>query len=178
MVMSALKWRCGGRDHAQHLVGGGLIHHSDVGSRSTPRFPSLAGIAASIGSVDGTYHNALTETTIGLFKTEAVLPAIHERIRTELFENSLWATPWAANESVYHRGAKPLSPASQCVEPTLWSHRTQLYPVACTAMFSTKGSTSLRFGFLQRVPRHKRLLEFQKRCGRLGRPERRCHRLC
>ena len=34
--------------------------------------PSLEGIAASIGSVGDAYDNALAETTIGLFKTEAV----------------------------------------------------------------------------------------------------------
>lgn len=32
----------------------------------------MEGIAASIGSVGDAYDNALTETTIGLFKTEAV----------------------------------------------------------------------------------------------------------
>jgi putative transposase len=32
----------------------------------------LEGIAASIGSVGDAYDNALAETTIGLFKTEAV----------------------------------------------------------------------------------------------------------
>jgi hypothetical protein len=71
-----------------------LIHHGDVGSRpyTSISFAGtlvLAGIAASIGSVADTHHSALAETTIGLFKPEAVLPAIHERIRTDLLENSL-----------------------------------------------------------------------------------------
>jgi putative transposase len=35
----------------------------------------LEGIAASIGSIGDAYDNALAETTIGLFKTEAVAPA-------------------------------------------------------------------------------------------------------
>jgi putative transposase len=35
----------------------------------------LEGIAASIGSIGDAYDNALAETTIGLFKTEAVGPA-------------------------------------------------------------------------------------------------------
>jgi hypothetical protein len=35
----------------------------------------LEGIAASIGSV-GDYDNALAETTFGLFKAEAVCPAV------------------------------------------------------------------------------------------------------
>ncbi|WP_406386108.1 hypothetical protein [Streptomyces sp. NBC_01618] len=33
-----------------------------------------AGIAASIGSVGDAYNNALTESTIGLFKTEVIKP--------------------------------------------------------------------------------------------------------
>jgi transposase InsO family protein len=54
---------------------GGLIHHSDAGSQ----FSSVAftaefletGIAGSIGTV-GDAHNALCESTIGLFKIEAI----------------------------------------------------------------------------------------------------------
>jgi putative transposase len=34
----------------------------------------LEGIAASIGSIGDPYDNALAETTIGLFKTEAIGP--------------------------------------------------------------------------------------------------------
>ena len=54
----------------------GLIHHSDAGSQYTSigfaETLVLEGIAASIGSVGDAYDNALAETTIGLFKTEAV----------------------------------------------------------------------------------------------------------
>jgi transposase InsO family protein len=53
-----------------------LIHHSDAGSQYTSiAFAEtlvLEGIAPSIGSVGDAYDNALAETTIGLFKTEAV----------------------------------------------------------------------------------------------------------
>lgn len=66
------RWR---RDHADRTVASGLIHHSDAGSHNTSiAFAEtlvLEGFAASIGSV-GDYDNALAETTIGLFKTEAV----------------------------------------------------------------------------------------------------------
>lgn len=67
-----------------HRVGSGLIHHSDDGSQYAPaigRCPHsiafaeslvLEGIAASIGSVGNAYNNVLAESTIGLFKTEAV----------------------------------------------------------------------------------------------------------
>jgi hypothetical protein len=55
-----------------------LIHHGDaLHVDSFGGTLVLAGIAALIGSVDDAYHNALAEPTIGLFKTEAVLPAIH-----------------------------------------------------------------------------------------------------
>jgi transposase InsO family protein len=54
----------------------GLVHHSDAGSQ----YVSLAftaelveaGIAGSIGSVGDALDNALCESTIGLFKTEAI----------------------------------------------------------------------------------------------------------
>ena len=64
------------RDHADRSVAGGLIHHSDAGSQYTSiAFAEtlvLEGIAASIGGIGDAYDNALAETTIGLYKTEAV----------------------------------------------------------------------------------------------------------
>ena len=66
-------WR---RDHGGHAVADGLIHHSDAGSQYTSisltETLALEGILASIGSVGDAYDNALAESTIGLFKTEAV----------------------------------------------------------------------------------------------------------
>ena len=53
-----------------------VIHHSDAGSEyASTAFAEtlvLEGIAASIGSIGDAYDNGLAETTIGLFKTEAV----------------------------------------------------------------------------------------------------------
>ena len=76
MVTTALRMALWRRDHADHRVDAGLIHHSDAGSQYTSiAFAEtlvLEGIAASIGSVGDAYDNALAETTIGLFKTEAV----------------------------------------------------------------------------------------------------------
>jgi putative transposase len=76
MVTTALKMALWRRDHADRSVASGLIHHSDAGSQYTSiAFAEtlvLEGIAASIGSVGDAYDNALAETTIGLFKTEAV----------------------------------------------------------------------------------------------------------
>ncbi len=55
---------------------GNTIHHSDAGSQYTSvRFGetlSLSGLVASIGSVGDAFDNALAETTIGLYKTEAI----------------------------------------------------------------------------------------------------------
>ncbi len=76
MVTTALKMALWRRDHGGHPVADGLIHHSDAGSQYTSISFSetlvLEGIAASIGSIGDAYDNALAESTIGLFKTEAM----------------------------------------------------------------------------------------------------------
>jgi transposase InsO family protein len=55
---------------------GRLVHHSDAGSQYTSlTFTAellAAGIAGSIGTVGDALDNALCESTIGLFKTEAI----------------------------------------------------------------------------------------------------------
>jgi transposase InsO family protein len=55
---------------------GNTIHHSDAGSQYTSvRFGetlALSGLMASIGTVGDAFDNALAETTIGLYKTEAI----------------------------------------------------------------------------------------------------------
>jgi putative transposase len=59
-----------------HWTSEGLIHHSDAGSQFTSvAFTAElleAGIAGSIGTVGDALDNALCESTIGLFKTEAI----------------------------------------------------------------------------------------------------------
>ncbi|WP_109560572.1 IS3 family transposase [Mycolicibacter senuensis] len=64
------------RNREGNPLSGRTIHHSDAGSQYTSvRFGetlSLSGLVASIGSVGDAYDNALAETTIGLYKTEAV----------------------------------------------------------------------------------------------------------
>jgi putative transposase len=59
---------------------GQLLHHSDAGSQYTSiRFTEhleLEGIAPSIGSVGDAYDNALMESIIGLFKTEATTTTV------------------------------------------------------------------------------------------------------
>src|ERR1700742_4343135 len=57
---------------------GGLIHHSDRGTQhlSIRYSERLAehGIEASVGTTGDSYDNALAESIIGLFKTEAIWP--------------------------------------------------------------------------------------------------------
>ena len=74
------------------LQGGGLVHHSDRGSqylalRYTERLAE-AGIEPSVGSVGGSYDNALAETINGLFKAEV----IHRRGPWRSFEAVEFAT--------------------------------------------------------------------------------------
>jgi transposase InsO family protein len=54
----------------------GLVHHSDRGGqylsiRYTERL-AAAGVDPSVGSTGDSYDNALTETIIGLYKTEVI----------------------------------------------------------------------------------------------------------
>jgi putative transposase len=64
------------RRHGNIINDGELLHHSDAGSQYLAfRFSKeliLEGIPASMGSVGYAYDNALAESTIGLFKTEAM----------------------------------------------------------------------------------------------------------
>ena len=77
MVTDALRQALSLRQrHQSHWDATGLIHHSDAGSQYTSiAFTAElleAGIAGSIGTVGDALDNALCESTIGLFKTEAI----------------------------------------------------------------------------------------------------------
>jgi len=76
LVTTALRAALWRRDRAGHPAAAGLVHHSDAGSQYTSihfaETLQLEGIAASIGSIGDAYDNALAESTIGLFKTEAI----------------------------------------------------------------------------------------------------------
>jgi putative transposase len=77
MVTDALRQALQVRRRTQDpWVAAGLIHHSDAGSQyvSVTFTAELidAGIAGSIGTVGDALDNALCESTIGLFKTEAI----------------------------------------------------------------------------------------------------------
>lgn len=76
LVTTALRMALWRRDRAGRRVGDGLVHHSDAGAQFTSvsfaETLALEGIAASIGSVGDALDNALAESTIGLFKNEAI----------------------------------------------------------------------------------------------------------
>lgn len=75
-VESAIRQAASLRRMEGNPLMGNTIHHSDAGSQYTSvRFGEtlmLAGLTPSIGSVGDAYDNALAETVIGLYKTEAV----------------------------------------------------------------------------------------------------------
>ncbi len=64
------------REREGNPLPGNTIHHSDAGSQYTSvHFGEtliLSGMTPSIGSVGDAFDNALAETTIGLYKTEAI----------------------------------------------------------------------------------------------------------
>jgi putative transposase len=77
LVLDAFRQALDTRHRADaRWTGTGLIHHSDAGSQYTSiAFTAElldAGIAGSIGTVGDALDNALCESTIGLFKTEAI----------------------------------------------------------------------------------------------------------
>lgn len=76
LVTTALRMALWRRGRAGRPTADGLVHHSDAGSQFTSvsfaETLALEGIAAWIGSIGDAYDNALAESTIGLFKTEAI----------------------------------------------------------------------------------------------------------
>ena len=75
-VERAIRHAAASRDREGNPLTGNTIHHSDAGSQYTAvkcaEALLIAGLKPSIGSVGDAYDNALAETTIGLYKTEAV----------------------------------------------------------------------------------------------------------
>lgn len=76
LVTNALRMGLWRRDQAGCPAGKGLIHHSDAGAQFTSvsfaETLAMESIAASIGSIGDAYDNSLAESTIGLYKTEAI----------------------------------------------------------------------------------------------------------
>jgi putative transposase len=81
LVLTPLRIAMWDRDrHGHPVVSGQLLHHSDAGSQYTSiRFTehlALEQITPSIGTVGDAYDNALMESIIGLFKTEAIATTV------------------------------------------------------------------------------------------------------
>lgn len=76
LVEAAVRQAAEHRARQGRPLPGNTIHHSDAGSQYTSmRFGQqllLAGMVPSVGTVGDALDNALAETTIGLYKTEAV----------------------------------------------------------------------------------------------------------
>ncbi|WP_085997852.1 IS3 family transposase [Nocardia jiangxiensis] len=75
-VNSAIRQAAAVREREGNPLSGNTIHHSDAGSQYTSvrlgETLLLSGMIPSIGSVGDAFDNALAETTIGLYKTEAI----------------------------------------------------------------------------------------------------------
>ena len=91
---------------------GNTIHHSDAGSQYTSvRFGetlALSGLLPSIGTIGDAFDNALAETTIGLYKTEAIRDdspfrrgALHRLADVELL-TAEWVH-WYNTDRLMHR---------------------------------------------------------------------------
>lgn len=94
----------------------GLIHHSDAGSQYTAlaftEELAEAGIAGSIGTVGDALDNALMESTIGLYKTEIIVPGARGRHWTgqrEVERETAEWVRWYNNERI-HSSIEYLTP--------------------------------------------------------------------
>ena len=76
----------------------GLVHHSDAGSQYTAlaftEELTEAGIAGSIGTIGDALDNALMESTIGLYKTECIIPGARGRNWSGLREVERETAEW------------------------------------------------------------------------------------
>jgi transposase InsO family protein len=111
-VESAIRQAVGLRARQGHPLPGGTVHHSDAGSQYTSihfgETLMLEGLTPSVGSVGDALDNALAETTIGLYKTEAIredspfrtgpLAALGDVEEV----TSAWV-PWYNNQRLMHR---------------------------------------------------------------------------
>ena len=94
----------------------GLIHHSDAGSQYTAlAFTEelvAAGIAGSIGTVGDALDNALMESTIGLYKTECIMPGSRGRNWSDLPEVERETAEWVRwhNRERIHSSIDYLTP--------------------------------------------------------------------
>ena len=97
----------------------GLIHHSDAGSQYTAlaftEELAEAGIAGSIGTVGDALDNALMESTIGLYKTESIVPGARGRNWSGQREVERETAEWVRwyNHERIHSSIDYLTPVEQ-----------------------------------------------------------------
>ena len=86
------------RRASREFTAQGLIHHSDAGSQYTAlaftEELAEAGIAALIGTIGDALDNALMESTIGLYKTECIIPGARGRNWSGLREVERETAEW------------------------------------------------------------------------------------
>jgi transposase InsO family protein len=124
-------WSRGQQGHP--ITRGELISHSDAGSQYTAlRYTehlALEGIAASIGTVGDAYDNALMESIIGLFKTEAIRPGpFHTGPLKNLADVEFTTMAWVDwfNHRRLHSTLGMLTPAE--AEAAHYAATTALHP--------------------------------------------------
>ncbi|WP_246106411.1 IS3 family transposase [Pseudonocardia kunmingensis] len=109
LVTAALAQALSARRRASsEFTARGLIHHSDAGSQYTAlaftEELAEAGIAGSIGTVGDALDNALMESTIGLYKTELIVPGASRRnwvgLRQVERETAEWVR-WYNHERIH-----------------------------------------------------------------------------
>jgi putative transposase len=104
------------RRASSEFTASGLIHHSDAGSQYTAlaftEELTAAGIAGSIGTVGDALDNALMESTIGLYKTELIVPGASRRNWTGLREVERETAEWVRwyNHERIHSSIEYMTP--------------------------------------------------------------------
>ena len=133
---------CPGAGHprAAPVHRGGLVHHSDRGSRYVSiRYSERlaeAGIEPSVGSVGDSYDNALAETINGLYKAEV----IHRRGPWRSFEAVEYATlewvDWFNNRRLLEPSETSRQPNPKNDTTPCWT--TNSWPRTLNQMASSK----------------------------------------
>lgn len=116
MVERALADAVQTRRRQGHPIAPGAIHHSDAGTQYTSvafgQQLNDSQIRPSIGSVGDAYDNALAETTIGLYKTEAIRPGspfhtgLHSLADVEL-ATAEWVHWYNTHRLMHRLGRRP-----------------------------------------------------------------------
>ncbi|MFJ6054874.1 integrase core domain-containing protein [Streptomyces sp. NPDC092307] len=115
LVLDALEMAVAARFRSGATDLTGLVHHPDAGSQYLAiRYADHlkeAGIAPSVGTVGDALDNALTESTIGLYKTEIIKPNGPWHSLTDVEIATLTWVDWYNNNNRLHTACDDLTPA-------------------------------------------------------------------